>query len=464
MSTEDAFVRALPREGWLRDYTIWRNKSEIPPQFHFYSAVAAIAGATRRNVWMNRRTYTIFPGSLIILVSPSGVCHKTVAAKLARRLLRESVPDTRFISETITPEAIVQALARGKVYVRKDDSGKPLKIDLKQDSPVAHGFIYAPEMGTLIDKREYKSGLIPLITRLADSPDVWSSETVGRGLKELRNVTLSALMCIQPDTLVEQLPPMAFKQGFMARFIYVVRYDSEEEWADPEDCTQKQLDSLKARLTSISQLKGEMKRTQEAIKWYEAYYHEHKLEKPDDLRIAAYWARKPDHILRMGMILALSRLSLIVETEDLEDARRLLTIIEPEAFELFQGVGFTAMLVEDAERVAQKEVLKRMKKYGRIQHSTLLQRLVPLGLKKAEVTHAVNILEESGLVDIIHEETLGENKRIYRKKVYIYRGKSDEQKTKKIRRQAAKERREIHDERTAEERRETTEGAGRVGN
>jgi DNA-binding transcriptional ArsR family regulator len=445
MSSEGAFIRALPREGWLRDYTIWRNKSEIPPQFHFYSAVAAIAGASQRNVWMNRRTYTIYPGSLIILVSPSGVCHKTIAAKLARKVLREAVPETRFISETITPEAIVQALARGKAHIRKDDSGRPLKIDLKQDSPVAHGFIYAPEMGTLIDKREYKSGLIPLITRLADSPDIWSSETIGRGLKELRNVTLSAIMCIQPDTLVEQLPEMAFKQGFMARFIYVVRHDSEEEWPDPEDCTEDELHSLIVRLTSISQMKGEMTRTKEAVEWYEAYYHEHKKSRPDDLRIAAYWARKPDHVLRMGMILALSRLSLIVETVDLEDARRLLTIIEPEAFELFQGVGFTATLIEDAERVAQKEVLKRLKKYGRIQHSTLLQRLVPLGLKKAEVTHAINILEESGLVETINEQTLGENKRMYSKRIYMYKGLSDEQKAKKERRQASKERRKAHD-------------------
>ena len=53
--------------SWIKAYVDLQSAhSESPKQFHFWSAVSAIAGALRRQVWIDQRQFQWTPNMYIV--------------------------------------------------------------------------------------------------------------------------------------------------------------------------------------------------------------------------------------------------------------------------------------------------------------------------------------------------------------------------------------------------------------
>jgi hypothetical protein len=97
-------------EDWLTAYIDYAGFSEAPRRMHFWSGVAAVAGALRRRVWLSMGYYRWCVNHYIIFVAPPGIVSKSTTVSIAVDILRK-VPGIKFGPDIVTWPALVSAFA-----------------------------------------------------------------------------------------------------------------------------------------------------------------------------------------------------------------------------------------------------------------------------------------------------------------------------------------------------------------
>jgi hypothetical protein len=272
----------LPTEGLLKDYVTYTSRSEAPLAYHVFSFLCAVGTVLNRRLWFDMGYYRMYPTLGIIILGPSGI-KKTSAANIAVDIL-QTLGVVKIYSEKLTPEALIEAM--------------------KGDNAV--GLVYAPEMAVFLNKQQYNEGLVQLITRFMDCPDVWESGTIGRGKSVVRNIGISSLMCSTIDWFVGSTPADSFGGGFIARNLLVVQELSArcEPIPNPGDTGLRQY--LVDSLAGIHELQGEVKFSRRGFELYDNWYrfdHTNEVKNLDHDLLATYHNRKPDHLKRIAICL-----------------------------------------------------------------------------------------------------------------------------------------------------------------
>ncbi len=301
-------------ESWLDLYVRYAQNNEAPKVFHWWSGVTILLASLRRNVWFEYGYKPIRAPQWTLIIGDSGT-KKTTAAEIAQNIVSK-LDHVRILADRLTPEALASALA-----------GPP-------DDPSAgdaSGLIFAPELSAMLDRRQHIEGIVNVLLRLSDAPGEWVYETKTSGRTVLRNVALSFLAATAPDLLHESVPPMATKSGFLARFVIVTGPAAPPvpfPWKDHD--LEREVTN---QLYELSLLKGEMEMGTKARKWYTDWYFG--LHKPESHREArnklrAYNERKPIHVLRTGMAIAIAKYRRLEYTpEVLEEALARVEEMEP---------------------------------------------------------------------------------------------------------------------------------------
>jgi hypothetical protein len=287
----EAELRSLiPVGGFLDQYAEFTSNSEAPLAYHIFCALVAVGLVVNRNIWFDMGYYRLYPPLAVFLLGPSGL-RKTSATNIMVKMIQD-IEITKVYPEKLTPEVLVGAV---------------------KDNP--HGLLYGPEMASTLGKQKYLEGLIPLITRLQDCPDVYLAETIGRGKELLRDVAISVLMCSTPDWFVSNTPADTFGGGFIARNIMVMQNDTPREEDIPTPQRKDIRESLVTRLIELQRnLKGPLVMTPQARAFHKEWYHHHreKTKHPEHPLLGTYYQRKPDHMKKLGMCLH------VVEHDSLE--------------------------------------------------------------------------------------------------------------------------------------------------
>lgn len=342
-----SFDDMVPEEGFLRDYIEYTRTTEPPTVFHFFTGMVAMGSALARNVSFNLGFGHIFPNMCVILVAPSGKCRKTSCCELGIKLYR-AIGGT-ILADKITPEALVQAF---------------------EDKASATGLIYAGELAQFLGKQKYMEGMIPLLTRLFDCPDVWTSATMARKELTLKNVAFSMLGASTMDWLRTGIPADSFGGGFMSRFLFVVQEETPRSFPRPPALPDALRSKLLKRLLALSHLRGNFQMTPAAGVWYDEWYNSQTLRSTDEKQFSGYYERKPAHLIRVAMLLTLSQHdALVIEKSTMVRSLEILNWLEswlPGAFEQLSQT----MVGEDHARI-----LRLLKKNGgEMNHSDLLRR------------------------------------------------------------------------------------------
>lgn len=280
----DDFEELVPHHGWIRDYVEYTRFCEAPTAYHFFNAVTVIGAILKRNVWKSQGLWEIFPNMATLLVGPSTVTRKTTSADIAIHMAL-STGQMRLVGENFTAEALVQELSEG------DD---------------AIGIAYVPELAATLTKQKYNDPLIPMLTRLWDCPKILPCNRITRSNITLYNVALSLLACSNEAWLVESIPDSAFKGGFMARIIQVYQATTNRRFSLPPAPPAGMGDNLRDRLEQAGFVRGEIHLTSAAEKWYDVRYNEILDTIPEDERLAPFYGRCTDHILRVAIIIRLA--------------------------------------------------------------------------------------------------------------------------------------------------------------
>jgi hypothetical protein len=279
---EDELWALLPRGGFFERYAEYTRHSEAPLAYHVFCALLGVGAIIGRRVYFNMGYYRLYPALGVIILGPSGI-KKTSAANIIVDMLTE-LEITKIYSEKLTPEQLVESM-----------------------TDTAQGLVYAPEMAVMLGKQKYLEGIIPLLTRFLDCPDMWASETIGRGKTTLRNIAISTLMCSTPDWFISNTPQDTFGGGFIARHIMVVQYSSPRVEPLPSPGDPRSRSWLVNELARVHILEGEAFLSNDAKRAYVDWYSLHKQVQltPEHELFRTYYERKPDHVKRVAMCLHL---------------------------------------------------------------------------------------------------------------------------------------------------------------
>jgi len=360
----------VPSGGFFDRYLTYTEHSEAPLAYHLFCALVGIGVTVNRRVWFNMGYYKLFPNLGIILLGPSGI-KKTSAANIIIDMLA-FLELSKIYSEKLTPEQLVEAMKEH-----------------------AQGIIYAPEMAVFLGRQRYMEGIVPLITRFMDCPDVWSSETIGRGKTTLHDIAISSLMCSTADWFINNTDESVVGGGFIARNILVVQEDSPRSEPIPRPGDPKARERLIYEIQSVHEITGEISFDQAGYRAYNEWYNVHKraTKAAEHEILATYYQRKPDHAKRIAICLHLTEhhnLSLCLScftraVEILDWIERFIPALLRQMFKT--SSGHSADLVLTAIRNAG----------GVIDHSDLLRRLQHR-LNGAELKPIIQSLKDSGVV------------------------------------------------------------------
>lgn len=322
--------------NWIEAYVKHSANSESPDAFHFWTAVATVAGALRRRVWRNELKFQWTPNFYIILVGPPGVVSKSTSIRGGFSLL-ERVPGIRFGPQSATWQALFEALTQSEEAV--DVSGEIHIMSCLTCS--------VSELGTFLrtDDKEFVSQLIDMWDGQLST---FSRRTRMDGETKARNPWLNIVACTTPSWIVDNCPPSMIEGGLFSRIMFVYGDKKRRLVAYPSRDVlpinyKREEDDLIHDLNEIALLKGEFDLTEEAFAWGEDWYRQLHEARPDHLkgdRLGGYVARKQGHLHKLAMVLAASkRDKLILEKDDLEEADYYLSLVEKDMARVFESIG-----------------------------------------------------------------------------------------------------------------------------
>jgi len=354
---------------WIKSYCQFTAATESPLVAHTWTAVSTIAGALRRQVWLDMGFFEWTPNFYIILVGPAGVINKSTTINIGMDLLRE-LGTIHFGPSVVTWQAMVSALA-------KNAESFFIGEDCHIMSPIT---IAASEMGTLLDPRNRE--MIDVLVDLWDGKrGAWEKKTKTAGDDKIENPWINIIACTTPSWLGENVPESMIGGGFTSRCVFIYGDTKTQYIPYPKrtfDVKHAELkENLLRDLEEISLLKGPITLTEEAMewgsKWYEDFWKNANAETYkhlQDPRFDGYRARRQTHMHKLATVISVAQRSdLVITKDDLIEADTLLTATEISSLPfVFQHIGRvdSAKLIErllhlvSKGRITREAVLRDM--------------------------------------------------------------------------------------------------------
>jgi hypothetical protein len=296
--------------GFIEKFTEAYKEAESPTSFFYWGALSAIAAVVRKNIYINKRIYKLYPNLYVMFVAKSGM-RKGYPIKQVQRLI-EALEVTKVISGQSSIQAMIQELSRQYTL----ESGKIMKD--------AQGIIINDELDALLINDPQAQ---TLLTTLYDSfyHKNWSKNIKKDGKETLKDLYVCMLTGTNPVHLDNFLDSTSVTGGFLGRTIIV--YEEKKSRINPlieeNDATEVDIKPLLVLLEAISKIVGQFKFTPEAIKFYKAWYIDffkrlESSEIDDDTGTAE---RAGDTSLKLSMLLSVNDgNSLLIEKSHIEKA------------------------------------------------------------------------------------------------------------------------------------------------
>jgi hypothetical protein len=292
----DDFLPLLDKielRGWLRRYVDHTMFFESPTAFHFAPALAVLATALKRQVYINQGIYKVWPAVAVFLVGPSGRTHKSTASNYAIHIGEMSGRTNRLMDEG-SQEALKRQLN-----------------GVTEKTGQTVGILYASEFSTLIGKAEYHQTIVPALIDLFDARDKMTRLTNTQGDVKLKDIAISAIFCSNEELAASAMPASAFGGGLMSRILVWFQSDTNRRSALPlehidPDKLERGKRQLIEMLAKTGVIMGEVTLTPQAKEWFTARYDYICDNRPEDQRLDPLWSRYGDWLMRLAMLIRVS--------------------------------------------------------------------------------------------------------------------------------------------------------------
>lgn len=175
---------------------------------------------------------------------------------------------------------------------------------------------------------------------------------------------------------------------------HLVAYPDEQvREADYKDQREKLIQDLQR----IALLSGNYILSPAARAWGTLWYERLWSSRPADMandRYSGYISRKQTHMHKLAIVLAAAqRDQLLIEKEDLEEADKLLSSIEPHMIKVFESVG----VVDESKHIA--NIIAHVRAYTWIDPTSLFN-LLRNNISEKDFKNAIRISVEQGLLEV----------------------------------------------------------------
>lgn len=330
-------------ENWIKGYMEYTLPSESPDQFHLWTAIATVAGALRRRVWIDEHIFQWTPNFYIVLVGPPGVAAKSTSIRQGLSLLEKTEMEIKFGPQSMTWQALTGALENAQEGV---EIGPYDDIHLMSCLTIP-----VSELGTFLDPKNDELTSV-LIDMWDGQQTIWRRETKSSGNTTITNPWLNVIACTTPSWIKSNMPANMIGGGLTSRILFVFGERKRHLVAFPSEAVEdehfkKQQGHLVHDLREIAGLKGQYKRSKAATEWGVQWYANHyNGERPPHMqseRFDGYLARKQTHLFKLAIVLAAAkRNALTIELEDVLEADALLKDVEIDMARVFDSIGVTA--------------------------------------------------------------------------------------------------------------------------
>ena len=363
------------------EYLNYTKSHESPEDFHLWVAMTLLAMAVKRNVFMNRGYYKLYPNIYTILVAESALLRKSSSIRIGLNLIKEALPtELNIFAQKITPEGLIHYLAL-----------------ISEEQKKSEATIVSDELAVTLGNCAKDPTLLQLLTTLYDSADRFEYATISRGIEKCENICVSMLAGSTPEWLKSSMPEDAVGGGFFSRLIIINRLECGRRNPHPEDTidpeVKQQKETCIGDLRAIAEVKGEFKWEPRAKQMFSDWYCDY--NEPDKApgHLRGYYGRKGDTIIKLAMLCSLSQNdSLLLTERDFNFALKLLNENEQYLTDIINKMGQT----QTGKDMAQ--VLNIISSAGFISHSQLLRR-VSYKFDKDTLRLICETLKESGQID-----------------------------------------------------------------
>jgi hypothetical protein len=323
--------------GFIEQLLDQTQEAESPRSFFLWSGIAALSAVVKKNIWINKKIYKLYPNVYVMLVARSGL-RKGFPVKLAQKLV-EGLEVTKVITGRNSIQSIIQELSRQWTL----ESGKVLTN--------ANGFLVNDELDSfLIDDPSAQT----ILTTLYDSfyHQNWVSTIKSEGRSVLKDICITMLSATNETHLNSFLDQTSVSGGFIGRTLIVheTMKSRLNPLIDDDDIVEVDYSALQAELKRVSEITGQAKLTKDAKALYKTWYLEFNktLEENPDSDSTGLSERLHDHILKVALLLSVSDSSeLLIRKAHINRSIELCTGFTINTKRVVQGQGKSEFAVKN---------------------------------------------------------------------------------------------------------------------
>ena len=323
----------MPRQlpDWIDAYCDYTDNTEPPYTYRLWSAISVVSSVLQRKCRFEFGSLTYFPNMYVVLVGPSGRARKGTAMTPALHLLQDI--GIHLAAESTTREALIKALSEAQDQ----------NADIETGTMHFHSSltIFSPELTVFLGYQNHQ--LLSDLTDWYDCRNKWIYRTKNMGTDKIEGVFVNLFGATTPDLIKTSLPMDAIGGGLTSRIIYV--YEENKGKIVPYPAITKREVEIHKKLESdlqlIHMIRGNFTFTGGYLdNWIRWYTMQEENPPFKDNNFNGYMERRPNHVMKLSMIVSASRSdSMIITEHDLARAIRILNLTEAKMPRTFAGVG-----------------------------------------------------------------------------------------------------------------------------
>lgn len=295
-----------------------KSAGEVPAFFNRWSLIAGIGALLGRRFYFSHGNFQINPNIYCMLIGSPGT-RKSSAIKLMKKFILATGYDSIAASKT-TKEKFILDLA-GTDETEDSVDNFLWGAESKED---AECFIMADEFNNFFGNGNIE--FISLLGEFWDYDGVYESRVKNSQSVKVYNPTISILGGNTPTNFATAFPPEIIGQGFFSRILLIYGSPNGRKIAFPRTPPAEEAEIIVQYLRKIKLLSGPVVLSSGAEKILENIYET--FSGFPDVRFESYSNRRFNHLLKLCIIVAASRLSSEISREDVIYANTILVHTE----------------------------------------------------------------------------------------------------------------------------------------
>jgi hypothetical protein len=295
--------------SWLDQIIDSTQELESPARYYYWAGLACIAATIKKNIYLDRFRYKLYPNIYVMLVSEKSGLRKGAPISLANSLLK-IVNNTRVVGGRNSIQAVMR------------DFGLQTTLEGGQVLSEAQGILLSDEFASFLVNDPSALTILTGLFNTHEHQNGWKNSLKGSAVEVLKNPCINLLGASNETLFNEVICDKDIEGGFLARTFVV--YEADMRTVNPLMEKPKHLlpdEDLAQHLICLKNLKGEFKLDNQAKELYVDWYHAlHKSDMKKDDRSGTI-ERLGDQVLKAAMLISLaSTLELIITRDVLSEA------------------------------------------------------------------------------------------------------------------------------------------------